>query len=150
MADISRWIAIADDDPSVLNALKRALRVRALQSKTYGSAKEFLASLPDGLPECLIVDLQMPEMTGLELHHHLTRSGIEIPTIIITAHGDTRVRERCKSAGVIAFLSKPLGNASLFAAIDDASRIARNRDHGTWNTRLAPSEIHRGLRRQPR
>jgi FixJ family two-component response regulator len=123
MADTSPWIAIVDDDPSVLKALTRALRVRAFQSKTYGSAQEFLASLPDGLPECLIVDLQMPEMTGLELHHHLMRNGIHIPTIIITAHSDIRTRERCESAGILAFLAKPLRNASLFAAINAAIRI---------------------------
>src|SRR5215475_7957330 len=123
MAETSPWIAIVDDDPSVLSALRRTLRVRAFQSKTYGSAQEFLASLPDGLRECLIVDLQMPAMTGLVLHHHLRRSGIRIPTIIITAHGDVRVRERSESAGVIAVLSKPLRNASLFAAIEAAIRI---------------------------
>src|SRR5712671_372429 len=123
MPETSPWIAIVDDDTSVLKALQRTLRVRALQSKTFESAREFLTSLPDGLPECLIADLQMPEMTGLELHHHLTRSGIQIPTIIITAHGDIRVRERCESAGIIAFLSKPLRNESLFAAIADAKEI---------------------------
>jgi len=125
MAEASRWIAIVDDDPSVLRALRRSLRVRGFQTKTFGSAKEFLASLSEGLPECLILDLQMPEMTGLELHHHLTRRGIQIPTIIITAHGDSRIRERPEFAGVIGFLSKPLRNASLFAAIDDARRTER-------------------------
>src|SRR3954466_7429608 len=100
MPESSRWIAVVDDDPSVLKALTRTLRVRAFQSKTFGSAEEFLASLPAGLPQCLIVDLQMPEMTGLELHQHLTNRGIRIPTIIITAHGDARVRERTESAGV--------------------------------------------------
>jgi FixJ family two-component response regulator len=129
MAEIAPWIAIVDDDPSVLKALSRTLRVRALQSKTFESAHEFLASLPEGLPECLIADLQMPEMTGLELHHHLTRSGIQIPTIIITAHGDIRVRERSESAGVIAVLSKPLRNVTLFAAIDDARRVKENGGH---------------------
>jgi FixJ family two-component response regulator len=123
MADTSPWIAIVDDDPSVLKALTRALRVRAFQSKTYGSAQELLASLPEGLPECLIVDLQMPAMTGLELHYHLIRNGIHIPTIIITAHSDIRTRERCESAGIFAFLTKPLRNASLFAAINAAIRI---------------------------
>ena len=122
MVEACRWIAIVDDDPSVLKALKRSLRVRAFQAKTYGSAQEFLASLPDGLPECLIIDQQMPEMTGLELHHYLTHRGIQIPTIIITAHGDVRLRERSESAGVIALISKPLHNASLFAAIDAAIR----------------------------
>src|SRR5262245_10943907 len=108
MAEACRWIAIVDDDPSVVKALRRRLRVRAFQTKAYASAREFLASLPDGVPGCLIVDLQMPEMTGLELHRHLTHCGLRIPTIIITAHGDDMVRERSEAAGVIAVLSKPL------------------------------------------
>jgi FixJ family two-component response regulator len=131
MAEASRWIAVVDDDPSVLKALKRTLRVRGLESKTYGSAQDFLAALADvGLPECLVVDLQMPEMTGLELHYYLTRNGIQIPTIIITAHGDARVRERSEAAGVIAVLPKPLRNASLFAVIDAAIRTERSPSHG--------------------
>jgi FixJ family two-component response regulator len=123
MADSACWIAIVDDDPSVLKALGRSLRVRTHQTKTYGSAREFLASLPDGPPACLILDIQMPEMTGLELHLHLTRKGVRIPTIIITSHVDPVVRERLESAGVIAFLTKPLQNASLFAAIDAAIKV---------------------------
>jgi FixJ family two-component response regulator len=125
MPEISPWIAIVDDDPSVLKALQRTLRVRTFQSKAFGSAQEFLEALSDGLPECLIVDLQMPGMTGLELYHHLTRRGIHIPTIIITAHGDNRVRERPESGGLVAILLKPLENASLFNAIDAAIKTER-------------------------
>jgi FixJ family two-component response regulator len=121
--DACPWIAIVDDDPSVLKALTRALRVRAFLTRTYGSAQEFLDALPGGLPDCLIVDLQMPGMTGLELLQHLTCKGIRIPTIVITAHGDIGFRERCESAGAVAFLSKPLQNAALFAAVEAAMRI---------------------------
>ena len=71
MAETSPWIAIVDDDPAVLRALSRLLRSRAFRVKTYGSGQEFLAALPDGLPECLIVDFQMPAMNGLELQQHL-------------------------------------------------------------------------------
>jgi FixJ family two-component response regulator len=120
MVKADHWIAIVDDDPSVLKALKRSLRVRALQSKTFGSAQEFLAALPDGLPKCLIVDLQMPGMSGLELLVHMTRRDINVPTIIMTAHDDMGVRQRCKAAGAIAFFAKPLANASLFMAVDAA------------------------------
>jgi FixJ family two-component response regulator len=120
MAEASRWIAIVDDDPSVLKALTRLLRAHAYRARTYRSAREFLATLDDGLPECLIADLQMPEMSGIDLQRHLVCSGIQIPTIIITAHADTGVRERCKAAGAIAFLRKPLQDTSLFAAIDKA------------------------------
>ena len=120
MAHASPWIAIVDDDPSVLRALARLLRARAIEARTYTSAREFLTALPDGLPECLIVDLQMPAMTGLELQRYLTRNGILIPTIVITAHNEAGARERCESAGAAAFLSKPLQDTSLLAAIDNA------------------------------
>jgi FixJ family two-component response regulator len=125
MAQASPWIAIVDDDPSVLRALARLLRARAIEARTYTSAREFLTALPDGLPECLIVDLQMPDMTGLELQRHLTRIGILIPTIVITAHNEAGARERCESAGAAAFLSKPLQDASLLAAIDNARGSAK-------------------------
>ena len=126
-ARIPPWIAIVDDDPSVLKALARLLKARGIRGRTFTSARDFLTSLPDGRPECLIVDLQMPEMDGLELQHHLT-NGIRIPTIVITAHNEGEMRERCKSMGASDFLSKPLQDTSLLAAIDKAKRIdARDR-----------------------
>jgi FixJ family two-component response regulator len=132
MARPSPWIAIVDDDPSVLKALARFLMLRAMQVKTYESARDFLASLPDGmpdeLPECLIVDLQMQEMSGLELQHHLNRAGIWIPTIVITSNRETEMREQCEAAGAETYLLKPLEDTSLLAAIEDArAKIARRR-----------------------
>ena len=73
-------VAIVDNGPSVLKALARLLRTRLFVAKTYESAPQFLASLKEGLPHCLIVDPQMPEMTGLELQLDFARRGIEIPT----------------------------------------------------------------------
>lgn len=99
---------------------RAAAIVRSLAVRTYGSAQEFLAALPDGFPQCLVLDLQMPEMTGLDLLALLRRRGIQIPAIVITAHGDAEAGERCESVGAVALLSKPLRNASLFAAIDRA------------------------------
>jgi FixJ family two-component response regulator len=134
MAKTSPRIAVVDDDLSVLKALSRLLRARAFDARTFASAREFLAALrdgrPDGRPECLIVDLQMPDMSGLELLQHLARSGAHIPTIIITAHGDMGLRERCESAGAAAFLLKPLQDTALFAAIDVARRAATDRSGG--------------------
>ena len=120
MPHAGRFIAIVDDDPAVLRALKRLLHARSYRAETYDSASGFLASLRDWFPKCLIVDHQMPEMTGLELQRHLTRNGIEIPTIIITAYDEMGMRERCRSAGAVAFLPKPLQESALLAAIDDA------------------------------
>ena len=125
MAETSHWIAIVDDDPSVLKALSRLLRTHAHHAKTYESAQVFLAALPGGLPECLVVDWQMPEMNGLELLAHLRNRGIQVPTIIISAHGDGGARQRCVSAGALAFLSKPLQDTELLAAIAAARKITR-------------------------
>jgi FixJ family two-component response regulator len=120
MANNPRSIAIVDDDPSVLKALDRLLGAHSFATRTYLSAPQFLASLPEELPDCLIADLQMPEMTGLELQLALARRGVQIPIIIITAHDEAGMRERCKSAGAIAYLAKPVSDTSLFAAIDSA------------------------------
>jgi FixJ family two-component response regulator len=124
MAQAPSWIAIVDDDPAVLKALARLLRARGLEVRTYNSARQFLGALHEGLPECLIVDLQMPDMTGLELQRSLIHSGVRIPTIVITAHNEAGTRERCEQAGA-AFLPKPLQGASLLAAIADARRSAK-------------------------
>ena len=124
MGDLSHWVAVVDDDPSVLKALARLLRTRGFHAKTFASAQELIAFLPKGQPECLIVDLQMPEMNGLELHQHLIRRGMEIHTIIITAHQDSDLQRRCQAAGVAAYLLKPLQDTALFAAIASARRHA--------------------------
>jgi FixJ family two-component response regulator len=121
MAGASSWVAIVDDDPSILKALARLLRTRGFHAKTFLSARELLAALPDNSPQCLIVDLQMPEISGLELYQCLTLKGIDVPTIIVTAHDDDQMRQRCKAAGAVAYLLKPLQDAALFAAIATAT-----------------------------
>jgi FixJ family two-component response regulator len=118
------WIAVVDDDPSVLKALTRLLRTRAFAVRAFASAREFLAALPQGRPECLVLDLQMPKMSGLELHQHLMLNGINIPTIIITAHDDGGARQRCEAAGTAAYLLKPLHDIDFFAAIAKATSRA--------------------------
>jgi FixJ family two-component response regulator len=113
MAETHPWIAVVDDDPAVLRALSRLLRSRAFCVQTF-------EALPHSLPEFLIVDLQMPGMSGLELQQHLAGNGILVPTIMITAHGEAALRGRHEEAGLVAFLLKPLQENSLFAAINKA------------------------------
>jgi FixJ family two-component response regulator len=123
MAEASPSIAIVDDDPAVLKALSRLLRSHAFRARTYGSGREFLAALPAGVPDCLIVDLQMPEMNGLELQQHLVDSGVRIPTILITAHADVALPDQ---AGLVASLRKPLQEKALLDAIDKAVGDSRS------------------------
>lgn len=125
MTEPRPWIAVVDDDPAVLKALSRLLRSHGFRAQSFGSGQEFLAALPEGLPSCLIVDLQMPEMNGLELQQHLVSNGIEIPTILISAHGDAASRPA--RGAFIATLRKPLQEDVLFSAIDKA--IGGSRDH---------------------
>jgi FixJ family two-component response regulator len=116
VAETSACIAIVDDDPAVLRALSRLLRSRAFRVNTYGSGQEFLAALPDGLPECLIIDFQMPEMNGLELQQNLISRGVTVPMILITAHGDAAILSQPRDT-FVARLRKPLHGEVLFAAI---------------------------------
>ena len=121
MAKASPRVALVDDDASVRKALARLLSALSVETVAYASAKEFLISLEtSSSPECLVVDLHMPEITGLELQRELTRAGINIPTIIITAYNEPGLRERCESAGAAAFMLKPLDGKTLVAAINTA------------------------------
>jgi len=117
-------IAIVDDDSSVRKALARLLEANSFQTHVYGSAREFLNSLKVEQPECLVLDLHMPDFGGLELQHYLRRHGIEIPTVIITAHNEIGLRERCTNAGAAAFLVKPLTDKTLIESINSAAKGA--------------------------
>lgn len=118
-------IAIVDDDASVRKALARLLSLSNYSLQTYGSAREFLDALPSGTPQCVILDLQMPEMNGLELHATLARSGLNIPIVVITAHSEASYREQCCAMGAAAYLLKPLDESHLLAAV----RAAMRQDH---------------------
>jgi FixJ family two-component response regulator len=120
MRKSNRRIAVVDDDASVRTALMRLLETSSYDVRGFQSARELLSGLSDGLPECMIVDLQMPNMTGLELQHHLARNRINIPTIVITAHDEPGTRERCIAAGAAAYLLKPIRKATLLATISMA------------------------------
>jgi FixJ family two-component response regulator len=114
---LTGFVAIVDDDSAVRKALARLLCASAIEARTFSSGREFLDSLPSGTPDCLIVDLQMPEMTGLELQLELARTGARLPTIVITAHNDAGLRERCLAAGAAAYLLKPLDEGILITTI---------------------------------
>jgi len=123
MSRSSTRIAIVDDDAAVRTALTRLLQT-SYEAQAFASASEFLASLYHRSPDCLILDLQMPEMNGLELQVYLARAGIKIPTIIVTAHDESSSRAQCTAAGAVAYLVKPLRKATLVKAIDAATETS--------------------------
>jgi CheY-like chemotaxis protein len=113
-------ISIVDDDESMREAVKGLMKSLGYRVAAAASGQEFLNSRHVRRTSCLITDMQMPGMTGLELHHHLSTSGKPIPTILITAYPDDSVRERALAAGVIGYLSKPFDEGDLLACICSA------------------------------
>ena len=99
MSELKPQIAVVDDDCAVREALTRLLETSSYEVQTFAGASQFIATLGHRKPDCIVVDLQMPVMTGLELQHYLTRASILIPVIIVTAHDEPGSRERAPCRG---------------------------------------------------
>ena len=105
-----RIVAIVDDDPSVRRALEGLLKAVGLPARAFASAEEFLDSGQQHRTACLIADIRMPGMSGLELQAELNSQNCRIPTIFITAHGDASMRMQALRAGATEFLAKPFSD----------------------------------------
>ena len=110
-------IAIVDDDPSVREALTSLLRSLGYAALAFERAEDLLNSKSRSDLSCVIADVQMPGMTGPELHGRLVASGAPIPTILITAYPDETVRARALRDGVVCYLTKPFGDDELLACL---------------------------------
>jgi FixJ family two-component response regulator len=113
-------ISIVDDDEAVREATKGLMRALGFVAEAFGSAEDFLKFERLQGTACLIADVQMPQMTGLELHRRLVAAGVSIPTILITAYPDDGVRARALKAGVICYLTKPFNKDDLLGCIHSA------------------------------
>ena len=100
-------VAIVDDDRSVQSALKDLMESAGLWAQCFGSAEEFLGSDRRNQTACLVTDVSMPRMSGLEMQARLKAEGSRIPVIFITAHGDAKMKLKAMTAGAVGFLSKP-------------------------------------------
>lgn len=118
-------IAIVDDDPSVREGLKSLLRSAGWRAETFVSAQEFLAHCGPDVPSCLVLDLQLPGLNGLELQKRLAESGVEIPIVFLTGHGNVPASVQAMKAGAVEFLTKPFDEEDLLRAIQEA--IERDR-----------------------
>ena len=115
-----RIVHVIDDDAAVRRALVRLLRSEGLEAVAYESALGVLNAAPSLSSGCILLDLQMPGMDGLELLARLGELGIELPVIVVTGHGDVPTAVRAMKAGAVDFIEKPIDEAQLFAAIDAA------------------------------
>ena len=121
-------IVVLDDDRSIRNATQDLLNAAGYTTFTFENAKNFLGSSVRASAACLVADMRMPGMTGLELHEHLATSGTGIPTVIITAHPGQRMRERARMAGISCVLAKPFTPEELLECVRNA--LARPQARG--------------------
>jgi FixJ family two-component response regulator len=115
-----RLISVVDDDDSVRESLSGLIRSVGLKVTVFASAEEFLNSDRLADTDCLILDVRMPGMNGLELQRHLAANHHAIPVIFITAHGDEEARVRALNGGAVEYLLKPFSEEALLRAIDTA------------------------------
>jgi FixJ family two-component response regulator len=120
-------VFVVDDDPSVRRAIKRLVGSEGLQVELFGSAQEFLQGWRPDAPSCLVLDISLPGINGLDFQHQLAATDIRIPIIFITGHGDIPMTVRAMKAGAIEFLTKPFRDRDLLDAIQVALKRDRTR-----------------------
>ena len=113
----NKLVAIVDDDDSMRSALEGLLKAVGLPAQAFASAEEFLKSGQQRQTACLIADIRMPGMSGLELQAKLNTAHCRIPTIFITAHGDAKLRMQALRAGAVEFLAKPFDDEALLESV---------------------------------
>ncbi|HEY7581627.1 MAG TPA: response regulator FixJ [Acetobacteraceae bacterium] len=141
-------VHVVDDDASVRDSLTLLLESAGFRARAYGSAVSFLETAPDRGVGCVLTDVQMPELNGLELQRRMSALGIQLPVIVMTGHGDVPVAVQALKAGATDFLEKPFDDEQLLSAVNAAialSQQARDRaaavaDVATRLTTLTPRE----------
>lgn len=125
MRDSDAIIAIVDDDPSVRQGLRRLIRSAGWKAEAFSSAQEFLDRPRTEAPSCLVLDLQLPGLSGLDLQKRMSEAGLETPIVFLTGHGDIPASVKAMKAGAVEFLTKPVDEEDLLKAIQEA--IERDR-----------------------
>lgn len=120
MSEITSVVYVIDDDASVRDALSNLLESVGLNARVFGSTEEFLRTDRPAVPSCLVLDVTLPGMNGLEFQEMLSKTGNPIPIVFITAFGDIPMTSRAMKAGAVEFLAKPFQKDDLLTAIDQA------------------------------
>jgi FixJ family two-component response regulator len=130
-------VFVIDDDASVREALRNLIRSVGLEAKVFASAPEFIRSkLPD-VPSCLVLDVRLPELSGLDFQNDLAKAKIGIPIVFITGHGDIPMSVKAMKAGAVEFLTKPFRDQDLL----DAIRLGLERDRARRDSEKTASDI---------
>ena len=138
MSEEQPVVFVVDDDPSVRDALARLLRSVGLDVLSFGSTQEFVQSKRPDAPGCLVLDVRLPGRSGLDFQRELAASGIHLPIVFITGHGDIRMSVRALKAGAIEFLTKPFQDQELL----DAIQLGIERDRVRRRDAAAVAGLH--------
>lgn len=114
-------VAIVDDDPGIRKSLAVLLNAFGYRVEVYATAEEFLVTTPTARPSCVVLDIQLPDITGIELSRHLLANGIRLPTIFITGSRDEMARQDAKELGCVAYIYKPFAPPVLLEALRAAT-----------------------------
>lgn len=128
-------VYVVDDDASVRDAIRKLVSTIGIRVQTFGSAGEFLHCKREEAPGCLILDVRLPDLSGLEFQRALSDRGMHIPIVFITGHGDVPMSVRAMKAGAVEFLTKPFRGQELLDAIQEA--IAKDRISAVERAQLA-------------
>lgn len=137
MKDSDPIVYVVDDDESVRDAVQRLIASIGLRVQTFGSTREFLSSKRGDAPACLVLDVRLPDVSGLEFQRDLAAANFHIPIIFITGHADVPMTVRAMKAGAVEFLTKPFRGQELLDAVQEA--IAK--DRVAWNERAEMTEL---------
>jgi FixJ family two-component response regulator len=137
MTDHDPIVFVVDDDASVCDAVKRLIASAALRVETFRSARDFLNHKRPDAPACLVLDVRLPDLGGLEFQRALADADVHIPIIFITGHADVPMTVRAMKAGAVEFLTKPFRSQELLGAVQEA--IAK--DRVAWSDRVHMREL---------
>lgn len=137
MMSFDPLIRVVDDDEAVLRALSLMLECEGYRTACYFDAKSFLTGDTPSVPGCLILDVRMPGMSGLELHHELNRRGYDLPIIFLSGHGDLDMAVTALKDGAVDFIQKPIDSQKLLASISRALKLWQEKNHMV----VSPEEV---------
>jgi two-component system response regulator FixJ len=139
MADTGRTVHLVDDDEAIRRSASFLLRTSGYLVKTYASGVEFLAAAAEAVPGCILLDVRMPEMDGLEVQQALKERGVLMPVVVLTGHGDVTIAVQAMKAGAVDFIEKPFEKKVLLAAIEEG--FARIEQAGRRHARADEARV---------
>ena|SRR5882672_7233175 len=146
MNEDNACVLVIDDDASIRDSLSNLIRSMGLKVQTFASAQEFLTSQRPDAPSCLVLDVQLPGLSGLDLQQELAKVGVQIPIIFITGHGDIPMTVRAMKAGAIEFLTKPFHDEDLLNAVEQAIHRGRQIEQLTHTPATVTPDAEHELR----